>query len=174
MEAKVLIFSHVEFDQYCYERKWDDTNVESLKNHAFISIIGTKECQEHYLNEDEYHWFKEYHDNVLNLEFDDIEQDVNWKGHQFKAMTENDAKRIVDFIDNNIGKTFIVHCRAGRSRSQGIFRYITEMYYKIYDEETCGRKDNPCFSPNMHVVRLLKREFYKKNGIFINDEYNEF
>jgi len=48
------------------------------------------------------------------------------------------------------------------------------MYYKIYDEETCGRKDNPCFSPNMHVVRLLKREFYKKNGIFINDEYNEF
>lgn len=169
MEVKVLVYSHVEFDELCYKNKWDDDNVDNLKDCAFISIIGTQECQKYYLEEEEYHWFKNNHSNVLNLDFDDIEHDVNWKGHQFKAMTEKDAERIVDFIDDNIGKTFYIHCRAGRSRSQAIFRYITSMYYKIYDEETCGRRDNPCFSPNMHVVRLLKRAYYKKYGLYVSE-----
>ena len=171
---KILVFSHVEFDQYCYENKWDDDNVDELNNHAFISIIGTKECQKYYLEEDEYHWFKENHNNVLNLEFDDIEHDIDYNGHLFKALNEKDAEKLVDFIDNNIGKHFIIHCRAGRSRSQAIFKYITTMYYKLYDEETCGRKDNPCFSPNMHVVSLLKRTYYKKYGLFVNEENNDF
>ena len=107
MELKVLVYSHCEFDQYCYENKWNDDNVNELNNHAFISIIGTKECQKYYLEEDEYHWFKENHNNVLNLEFDDIEHDVDYHGHLFKALNEKDAEKLVDFIDNNIGKHFL-------------------------------------------------------------------
>ena len=170
MELKVLVYSHCEFDQLCYVNKWDDDNVEDLNSKAFISIIGTNECQKYYLEEEEYHWFKQNHNNVLNLEFDDIEEDINYNGHIFKSMNEKDAEKIVNFIENNIGKTFYIHCRAGRSRSQAIFKYIVTMYYKIYDEETCGRKDNPCFSPNMHVLRLLKRAYYNKYGIFIEEK----
>lgn len=168
---KILVFSHVEFDQYCYENKWNDDNVNELNNHAFISIIGTKECQKYYLEEDEYHWFKKNHNNVLNLEFDDIEHDIDWKGHQFKALNENDAIKIVDFIENNIGKTFYIHCRAGVSRSGAIGSYINQMYYKIYNDEQFI-KDNPRISPNGHVLRLLKREYYKRNGLFVSENYD--
>ena len=36
---KILVFSHVEFDQYCYENKWNDDNVNELNNDDVIKPI---------------------------------------------------------------------------------------------------------------------------------------
>lgn len=162
---KVIVMSHKEFDEFCKSNGWNDKNVANISNIAFISIIGTKECLKHYLKEeDTQHYFKKNHNNVLNLEFDDLSNDLNWKGHIFKAMTDKQAEKCVKFIEKNQDKTIYVHCRAGVSRSQAFFRFIIDFYDGYYED--CGRKDNPCLSPNAHVVTLLKRAYYKLNKIY--------
>jgi hypothetical protein len=75
-----------------------------------------------------------------------------------RAMTYEEALKIALFIDNQIKsgvKNIIIHCSAGISRSQGIVRYILDTYGDTYDIVT--REDNPCITPNYHVVRMLKR-----------------
>lgn len=163
--ANIYVFSHDEFDILCKNMGWDDSNVESLNDYAFISIVGTEACRKEYLQDETSHWFKNEHSNVLNLEFDDLEKDLTWHGFEFKAMTEDDAKKSLEFIEQNIGKNFYIHCKAGASRSQGFFRAIVDLFNDVYKED-CGRNDNPCLTPNNHVVRLLKRAFYEKNHIF--------
>lgn len=80
-------------------------------------------------------------------------------GHEvyLHALDYFDAKRIVDFINNNINCDFFIHCSAGVSRSQGIVRYILDTYKDINWET---KEDNPCICPNIHVVRMLKRINY--------------
>lgn len=167
---KISVFSHCDFDTKMYNLGLNDDNVEDCKEHnAFISIIGTPNCQKYYLEEDEYHWFKQNHDNVLNLEFDDIgEEFFTYKGVNIKGLTDGQAERIVDFIEKNIGKNFYIHCRAGKSRSIAIARYLLDIYGEDYgynEKESC-RKDNPCLTPNIFVLTKLKRAYYKKNNIF--------
>ena len=71
---------------------------------------------------------KKNHINVLNLEFDDVTEDTEFNGHLLKAMTEEQAQKCVDFIENNIGKHIYIHCRAGISRSGAIAKFIVEFY----------------------------------------------
>lgn len=164
---RISVFSHNDFDEKMYHLGLNMFNVEDEKDKAFISIIGTPQCQKYYLEENELHWFKNNTHNVLNLEFDDIdEESINWKGHTFYGLTESQAKQIVEFIDNNKGKHFYIHCKAGRSRSQGICRYILDTYGKEYgyDEKESCRKENPCVTPNIRVVSMLKQEYRNKFG----------
>lgn len=98
--------SHQDFDIMCSTNHWDDSNVEELTDRAFISIVSSDECQKYYLEEDEEHWFKEDHPNVLNLAFDDITEDMVYEGHQFSAMTMKQGKQIFDFIETILVKTF--------------------------------------------------------------------
>ena len=131
-------YSHLDFDNLCRTNGWDDNNIP--EDSAFISIIGTKECREEY----EVHWFKEDHDNVLNLEFDDISiEELTWNECKFTGITKEQAVRCVNFIDNNIGRNFYIHCKAGKSRSQGVVRFILDMYKEDYET----RKNNPCVFP---------------------------
>lgn len=146
-------YSHQEFDDLCETNGWNDECCP--EGIAFISIIGTQECQDYYIEEKEFHWFKQPHPNVLNLEFDDISEDViTWEGHNFYGLSMEDGKRIVDFIMGNLGKPFYIHCRAGRSRSQGIVRFILDTFpeygYTV-------RSDNPPETPNIDVLCKLKR-----------------
>ena len=169
----VIVFNHIDFDNFCAQQSLNDNNVEN-NNYAFISIIGTQEIIEDYLGEyDTKHHFNENHSNVLNLEFDDVSEDREFEYETLdgknkvlhaKAISEGQAKECVDFIENNVGKTFIIHCRAGRSRSQAFFRFITDFYEEYNDCE--GNKDNPCHSPNIDVLAKLKRAFYTKHGIY--------
>lgn len=165
--ADILVYSHTEFDMLCYKNGWNDDNVELLNDKAFISIIGTDNCLKHYLEEEAYHWFKQNHSNVLNIEFDDIsrEENVFYKGYELKSLDLSLSERCLDFIEANIGKTFIIHCRAGKSRSQAFYRFIVDCYSDIYNND-CGNKNNPCITPNQHVVRMLKRAYYNKHGMF--------
>ena len=87
---KITVLSHYLFDKLMKEFKLNDENVES-QDMAFISIIGAPECLEYYLDEGETkHYFGD-HPNVLNLEFDDIEDDVMYNGHHFKTMRMGQA-----------------------------------------------------------------------------------
>lgn len=162
-------YSHQDFDLYCEANGWNDDNVEELTDKAFISIISSEECQKYYLEEDEVHWFKREHPNVINLEFDDITEDIVKDGHKFSAMTEEQAKKIFDFIENNLGKNFSIHCRAGISRSGAVCSFILHMYDDIYIQhfsEMCRMR------PNNHVFALLKRCYYEKYGLF-NDKIKD-
>lgn len=164
-KTDIIVLSHFDFDRYCKDHKLNDSNVEKESDFAFISIIGTPEVLEYYLQEPQtYHWFKKNHQNVLNLEFDDVSEDRQFeyknrydksmKLHAY-AMTEGQAEQCIKFIEDNLGKTFIIHCRAGMSRSVGVGRFIID-YYEQYND--CkGKEYVDRMYPNVGVTSVLKR-----------------
>jgi hypothetical protein len=100
---KVVVLSHYLFDERMKMLRINDDNVEDTGN-FYISIIGTPECLNYYLDEgDTKHYFKD-HQNVLNLDFDDIGDDVLYNGHLFKTITMEQAEKAVDFIEYMIEK----------------------------------------------------------------------
>ena len=102
------------FEEVCKINNWDDDNVPS--DYAFISIIGTQDCLKHINEEDTTHYFKKQHDNVLNLAFDDVDEDFELEGYKIKAITDEQEKAIVDFVERNKEKKYLVHCSAGQYR----------------------------------------------------------
>lgn len=150
---KLYCYSKNDFDEVCRLNSWDDNNIP--EDCAFISICGTEDCQEYYLKESEPHYFKNCHHNVLNLNFDDIPKNtLKWKGITFYGLSLDQAEDIVNFVHNNLGKNFYIHCRAGKSRSQGVIRYILDSF-PDYDFEE--RPENPCTTPNYDVTSKLKQ-----------------
>lgn len=128
---------------------------------AYISIESTPECAEYLkYSHDNKHWLNDK-DNVLNIRFDDVDEDLIKDDKIIaKAITEKQAEDIVEFIEKNIGKHFIIHCRAGQSRSQAVYSYIMQRYFHIYGKYPIN-KINPCNTPNMRVLAMLKREWLK-------------
>lgn len=164
----ITVLPHNAFDEYMTDNHINDSNVEGIKDTMFISIIGTKECLKYYLEEeDTKHWFAENHTNVINLDFDDLSMDITWHGHQFKAISEDQAKSLYEFIERNIrdGRgNAIIHCRAGMSRSQAIGRFITAIHPELYGN--CEEQGILMEHANKEVLRMLMREHYKKNPPF--------
>jgi predicted protein tyrosine phosphatase len=85
---------------------------------------------------------------VLRLAFHDIDEPEE----PYVAFNEGHAKQILDFVkqmkDANVD-LFIVHCRAGWSRSPAVAAALTKIY---------GQNDNVFFRnlrPNAYVYRLL-------------------
>jgi hypothetical protein len=159
MSKKIIeVLPHRVFDEQCEKLKLDDSNVENMADTAFISIIGTKDCLKYYLDEeDTKHWFNENHSNVINLDFDDLPCDeIEWKGHTFKGMSMEQAQQLFEFIENNIDKSFKIHCRAGFSRSQGVGNFINDFYKGEFESDTLLPH------PNKEVYRKLSRCYYKK------------
>lgn len=155
----ITVISQYGFDQLCMDNSWDDTNVDNL-NYAFISIIGTEACNKYYLEEDVKHWFDNSHTNVLNLEFDDIAYDtIDWKGHTFSGMTDEQAKQTVEFINKNSDKNFIIHCRAGFSRSQAVGRFINDIYKNEFISTTLLETYNRYVYSKL--VKVYRDELYK-------------
>lgn len=166
---KIQVVSHEMFDSLCYDDGLNDENVDKVETRAFISIIGTEECRKYYLEDETTHWFKEEHNNVLNLEFDDVTEDTNWNGKVFKAMTEKQADKCIDFIERNKEKDFLIHCKAGISRSGAFGQFIYDFFSnKNENDKKDFERYNSHIRPNNHVLRLLKRSFYKKNGLFVD------
>lgn len=169
-KKKVKTYSIFDFDILCSTNHWDDNNVEELKDVAFISIICSDECQKCYLEEEEEHWFKQEHPNVLNIEFDDVIEDMTYKGCRFVAITKPQAKKMFDFIERNIGKEFKIHCRAGISRSGAVYTFINEMYPHLY---VVNENDKARIRPNTYVLTMLKRCYYEKYGFVKNEKEEE-
>jgi protein-tyrosine phosphatase len=164
---KLKVLSHFLFDEEMEKMGLNDGNVESTNN-AYISIIGTPECLNYYLDEgDTKHFFND-RPNVLNLDFDDISMDVKYNGHIFRTITMEQAEKAVDFIErvvNNGVDEIIIHCRAGMSRSRAfaewIYRYCKE---HDIDVEYSDRNDYTTML-NQGVLRRLNHAYWKKHNI---------
>lgn len=128
---KLYAFSKQEFDKF------------AANEEIFESVFITDEAVVISITENENeHYFRQAK-NVLNVEFLDDD-----------SLCLEKALDIVKFIHDNIHKDFYIHCSAGKSRSQAIVRYILDCYPQ-YEWET--REDNPCDTPNYHVVQQLKK-----------------
>lgn len=160
--ANLLCFSQFEFDELCKINNWSDGFIP--EENAYVSIIGSPDCIKYYIREPQEHYFKVENSQVCNLEFDDINEDIRiWKGHTILGLDEKQAEKLVKFIEENKGKNFYIHCMAGQSRSQGVVRYILDVYPDLYTEKDT-RRDNPCLTPNIDVVAKLKRAWRKLYG----------
>lgn len=148
-KMKVFCFSLLEFEKIV-KHFWD--NLSDINNNvAIISITNPKELYEgdwttkHPIQYNPKYSIDVFYDCVLNIEFEDDSED-------FDVYMAN---KIVEFVDNNIGKDFYVHCIMGKSRSQAVCRYILETYPDLY---SYGREyENPLKTANPHVLSTLKR-----------------
>lgn len=162
----ITILSQYLFDEMCKDNSINDGTVDKVNDTAFISIIGTKDVLEYHLEEpDTEHWFKDKHDNVLNLEFDDLPCDeFEFDGHVAKGLSIEQAKEIYDFVEKHIGKNFIIHCRAGMSRSAAVGWYIRDFYKDIYNGDYRLPE-----GPNKDVYRKLSRVYYKEKEMYTDE-----
>jgi hypothetical protein len=153
----VLVLSKPEFREAV--KIIEDLKIDKEKL-CYISIESTPECAKYWMEEEKEDFDNDHilesSDKVLNLNFDDINSDREYKGHLFKTISEEQAKQIVDFIDNNMGKDIIIHCKAGSSRSQAIYRFIIDNYTDYYTPFILN-KDNPCITPNIEVLSKLNK-----------------
>lgn len=165
---KIEVCSHYAFDNAMkHTLHLNDDNVED-SGMAFISIIGTPECLTYYLDEgDTKHYFKD-HENVLNLDFDDIGTDVIFNGNHFKTMNFEQAEKAVDFIEKMLDKgvtLFMIHCRAGMSRSRAFGEFVYRLCMeKGIDVDYADRNDYTTML-NGGVLRKLTHAYWKKHNL---------
>lgn len=159
MKKHICCYSKRDFDSICNINDWSDENLPEENTIALISICSTPDVVRDIIREPENHWFGDNHKNVLNLNFDDIdgkEEEIPGGGKAY-GITKEQALETVKFIRDNIDKVsyFIIHCRAGQSRSQAVVRYILDTYSRIHNLETLP--DNPPRTPNPFVLSRLKQ-----------------
>lgn len=155
------------FKKILETNNWNDSNLPD--NAAFISICDIEKGN---FSPDDFayetHLLSDNHDNVINLDFDDIcgytladqfPNDERFLDNHARGLNDEQAEKLFDFIELHINDDIYVHCAAGVSRSQGVIRFILDCYPER-DNET--NPNNPCAFPNIHVVSLLKKQYRKK------------
>jgi predicted protein tyrosine phosphatase len=147
--SRVVVWSKPQFNSVMQKLGLDDSNIEGVLQSAFISINDT---QGSYSTS----WFNSDHSNVLILWFDDVETDLQvspTNNQKCRAFTEEQGKKIIEFIEKNKDrKQIVVHCSAGISRSGAVGLFINDYFHLNHEE---FRKINPWTSPNAHVSRIL-------------------
>ena len=94
----IHVLSKDAFDDKMVELGLDDSNVENYPNSLFVSIIGTNDSLDEYLHEeDTKHYFQANHTNVINLDFDDVDENTEYKGVNFKAMPTSQSDKLAKF-----------------------------------------------------------------------------
>lgn len=157
MAQKLYCYSRKNFNIAMYEMGWNNTTLPS--NVAVISICCTEPVRTNFVHanydgDDDVHRFADGK-NILNLDFDDINEDVrHCGGYDARNITKEQADAAVKFIDERKDFNFVIHCNAGKSRSQAFVKYIKEQYPDIEWETN---PDNPCLYPNIYVSNMLKR-----------------
>lgn len=153
---EVIVCSKRDFDNIMWSNRITDKNVEDRTELAIISIVDTDQ-----FNYSRAPYFKQNHENVINLQFDDCEHDGEPSPTQpagTKAFSEEQAKELFQFIKRNRNKeTIVVHCMAGISRSGAVGAFING--YAGGDWETFKRM-NPQIAPNARVERMLNQAKY--------------
>lgn len=137
--------------------------LSDCKDIAYISICETEDCVKYNNEEDNSHYLSSG-ENVLNLNFDDIEHDVIQDEYHFHAISNEQAKELYSFIEKHLDKHIICHCRAGHSRSIGVVKYIFDTYPEYYEDCELNAL-NPIVTPNYDVVTKLKQQYREHNQI---------
>lgn len=161
---KLYCFSRQDFNNYCESMDWTSENYPP--NSAFISICNTIEGSEFLFVDEITHHFKTETPEIINLDFEDVTEPlVMYRGRPNRGISQEQADRLCEFIERNQNKDFYIHCEAGLSRSQGVVRYILDVYGEDHEFETL--QNNPCRTPNLYVTALLKRAYRKLKNIEI-------
>ena len=140
-------------------------NVLDKENLVLISIGEPGDNYKYsILRQDEVQGFKD----VLQIEFWDIEEDFG----EYKIITDEQAKIIQNFILVNLQKDkytrFIVHCKAGKSRSAAVGRAIECIkFFGIgeeakYNFKTCFNSDiaaHSRYTPNLTVFDKIVKDY---------------
>lgn len=158
----INVLKHTDFDETMLLNGWCDTTVESLKDTAFISICCQPEIKKNYLEdykeETDEHWFRNDLRNVLNVDFDDIEEEfTDTQYGKAIGISEDTAAKIKTFIDemyNNGVKNWYIHCRSGKSRSVAVGIYLIE--YLLSHNESYKDNDFKKEHANKRVLKLIR------------------
>lgn len=75
-------------------------------------------------------------------------------------MNDEDARKVVDFVEKNKENKIIVHCDGGISRSSAVVAAIL----KAYTGDDSRIFDSPRYSPNMWVYRKVLEAFMNERG----------
>ena len=149
-KTKIYVLPKVTFHGILERNDISDENVNEFTNYAFVCIND--------FSGDYYHnpLFIMSHHNVINLFFDDVKDDFELsptnKGVT-KAFTEDMAKKLVKFLDDNKHvKVLMVHCAAGISRSGAVGQFALD--YLNGDKEFF-KINNSHITPNAEVSRIL-------------------
>ena len=139
-------------------------NVLDTKNLVLITIGEPTEktdySQERKLSDDEVKNFKD----VLMIEFWDIEEDFG----DYKIITDEQGKKIQDFIIKNLDNRFIINCQAGKSRSAAVGRAIECIkFFGVGDEAKYNYKTSfnseidahSRYCPNLTVFDKIVKDY---------------
>ena len=154
------------------DRKGTDEEKAVFQTRNIISIITPPYPKKNFEDED-IPFSEEYRnaDNVLVLKFHDTER--QWDD-DVVLMNEFDADRIYDFVQrtkNNGKEAYIVHCTAGKSRSQAVGYVLNEWFngglgikpdiaeYQEYEDMYSMSRTMNCL-----VKRLLMDRFFGQGG----------
>lgn len=89
--------------------------------------------------------------NILTVRFADVTKEHNYRGYIIRPISKETTLQILDFIEKNKDKNFIIHCAAGISRSAAVAQFISEAY---------GHGLKPNFwnvsHPNNYVLYMLR------------------
>ena len=165
---KINVLKHTDFDETMLLSGWNDSNVETLKDTAFISICCQPEIKKNYLEdfkgEVDEHWFGQNLRNVLNVEFDDIEEEfTDTQYGRALGITDKTALEIKNFIDTMYKsgvKNWYIHCRSGRSRSVAVGIYLIE--YLLIHNEDYQDNDFKKDKANKRVLSLVREPYGDK------------
>ena len=133
-----------------------------------LVLISISEPGEFYkysiLTKEEVQGFKD----VLQIEFWDIEEDFG----DYKIITDEQAKTIQNFILVNLQKDpetrFIVHCKAGKSRSAAVGRAIEQLkFFGVGEEAKYNYKTSfnseisahSRYTPNLTVFDKIVKDY---------------
>lgn len=170
-KLKLWCTSFIQFKRIAYKNEWDEVVPNDI---AIISINNSESVG----SNEEYHICKDA-DNVLNLNFDDVDpeslglsDDIENYTYKYQdgtevilqLFTDAMAEKAVDFIEKNKNKNFYIHCSAGVSRSQAFVRYIQNVYC---DKDWETNPNNPCEFPNGFVYSKLMQT-YRNEEIYFN------
>ena len=90
----------------------------STKDLVLISISEPSEngCRDEALTDEDVNGFKD----SIRVKFWDIEEDIG----RYKVIPDEVAKQLQEFILKNKDSKFLVHCKAGQSRSAGVAKAV--------------------------------------------------
>lgn len=134
-----------------------------IKKHKFVLISISEPSENRWkddtLSDTHVDGFKD----SLRVKFWDIEEDIS----NYKVIPDDVAKEIQDFIIRHKDDTFIVHCKAGQSRSAGVGKAIEcitnfgvgdESKYLYQTGFSSEIDKNARYSPNLTVFDKIVKE----------------
>jgi predicted protein tyrosine phosphatase len=66
----------------------------------------------------------QFEENVLRVSFSDVCSEISYQGQVRRPIGPKQIGEILDFIQMNLGKHFLVHCAAGVSRSSAVCLFL--------------------------------------------------